>query len=96
MASTMDDWQQISQAAAGLIQQPGSNVLSAFDYYSDDDNGTSVAVLGGNVSLVPAGGLNLSHMNITLDLNIHYALPLYGYIMPFLGKIFVRLLLDRQ
>lgn len=93
MASTMDDWQQISQAAAGLIQQPGSNVLSAFDYYSDDDNGTSVAVLG-NASLIPAG--NLSHMNITLDLNIHYALPLYGYIMPFLGKIFARLLLDRQ
>lgn len=66
-------------------------------WYSDEDdsNETSDTEQAGNFSGININGsvlINASisasrYLNITADLDIRYALPLYGYIMPFLVVI---------
>lgn len=66
-------------------------------WYSDEDdfNETSDSGHAGNFSEININGsvmMNASisasrYLNITADLDIRYALPLYGYIMPFLVVI---------
>ena len=53
--------------------------------YEDDSNDTSIEAAGSGGSFNGSSALNATrYMNITADLDIRYALPLYGYIMPFL------------
>lgn len=46
--------------------------------------GIGIGMNGGNISGNDSILRSGQHLNITMDLNIEYALPLYGYIMPFL------------
>lgn len=63
--------------------------------YEDDDdsNETSIeaaATAAGSFNMsggVGGNGTRVEYLNITADLDIRYALPLYGYIMPFLVVI---------
>lgn len=63
-----------------------SSLAPLSEYYDDFYNASLPLGIGVNLSSSndSAGPGVKQHMNITLDLNIEYALPLYGYIMPFL------------
>ena len=66
-------------------------LLNEFIYEEDDSNGTGIeaaAAAAGSFNMSGIMNASRSHyLNITADLDIRYALPLYGYIMPFLVVI---------